>query len=350
MPSFSVFDTAIGRCAIAWNAKAIVRLQLPEASDALTCARLLRYLPDATRDEPPAFMRQAIERIRTLLAGAHDDLADLPLDLEGVPAFHRRVYEFVRAVGPGHTITYGEIAAHLGEPGAARAVGQALGENPFAPVVPCHRVLAAGGRPGGFSAAGGVTTKLRMLEIEKACIGDTPGLFDAAEDRTARGQRRAPAAKADDFGPIDESMMHLALEQARLAAGKGEVPVGAVVVRDGEVLGAGFNQPIGARDPSAHAEIVAMRAASAALGNYRLAGCDLYVTLEPCAMCAGAIQHARIARVMFGASDPKTGACGSVVDLFAEARLNHHARVRGGVMAEACGAVLSSFFAERRRR
>ncbi|MCO5100248.1 MAG: tRNA adenosine(34) deaminase TadA [Burkholderiaceae bacterium] len=144
--------------------------------------------------------------------------------------------------------------------------------------------------------------------------------------------------------------MHLALEQARLAAEKGEVPVGAVVARDGVVLGAGFNQPIGARDPSAHAEIVAMRAASAALGNYRLAGCDLYVTLEPCAMCAGAIQHARIARVVFGTSDPKTGACGSVVDLFADARLNHHARVRGGVMAEACGAMLSTFFAERRRR
>ncbi|HEY0876867.1 MAG TPA: tRNA adenosine(34) deaminase TadA [Zeimonas sp.] len=145
-------------------------------------------------------------------------------------------------------------------------------------------------------------------------------------------------------------MMRRALEQARCAQQKGEVPVGAVVARDGEVLGVGSNQPIGAHDPTAHAEIVAMRAASSAIGNYRLVDCDLYVTLEPCAMCAGAIQHARIRRVVYGAADPKTGACGSVVDLFAEPRLNHHARVRGGVMAPDCAALLSSFFAERRRR
>lgn len=346
-PSFSVFDTALGRCAVAWNAKGIVRLQLPEASDALTCARLLRHLPDATQGEPPESVRRAIERIRALLAGARDDLADLALDLGDVPPFHRRVYELVRTIGPGCTVTYGEIAERLGEPGAARAVGQALGDNPFAPVVPCHRVLAAGGRPGGFSAAGGVSTKLRMLEIEKARIGEAPGLFDELSPQPAS----VPAAGGTgDFGPVDESMMRLALEQARCAQESGEVPVGAVVVRGTEVLGVGFNQPIGAHDPSAHAEIMAMRAASTALGNYRLVDCDLYVTLEPCAMCAGAIQHARIARVVYGAADPKTGACGSVVDLFAEPRLNHHARVRGGVMAEACGALLSSFFAGRRRR
>lgn len=354
--TFCVFETAIGRCAIAWNAKGIVRLQLPEASDALTCARLLRHLPDATQGDAPASMRRAIERIAALLGGEHDDLADLALDFEDVPAFHRRVYEFVRSIGPGRTITYGEVAARLGEPGAARAVGQALGENPFAPVVPCHRVLAVGGRSGGFSAGGGVTTKLRMLENEKARIGSAPGLFDEPHAQDApRTDGALPngSTGADDeqaFGPIDESMMRLALEQARCAQQAGEVPVGAVVVRDGEVLGVGFNRPIGAHDPSAHAEIGAMRAASARLGNYRLVGCDLYVTLEPCAMCAGAIQHARIARVVYGARDPKTGACGSVVDLFAEPRLNHHARVRGGVMSEACGALLSSFFAERRRR
>ena len=365
--SFSVFDTAIGRCAIAWNAKGIVRLQLPEPSDALTCARLLRHLPDATQAEAPESIRRAIERISALLNGAHDDLADLVLDMEDVPPFPRRVYELVRSIGPGRTITYGEVAERLGEPGAARAVGQALGENPFAPVVPCHRVLAAGGRSGGFSAAGGVSTKLRMLEIEKARIGDAPGLFDEAasavsEQGAPTATDAATAAEApcatdapsggngQAFGPIDESMMRLALEQARCAQERGEVPVGAVVVRGGEVLGVGCNQPIGAHDPSAHAEIMAMRAASAALGNYRLVGCDLYVTLEPCAMCAGAIQHARIARVVYGARDPKTGACGSVVDLFAEPRLNHHARVRGGVMNEDCGALLSSFFAERRRR
>jgi O-6-methylguanine DNA methyltransferase len=339
-PSYCVFDTAIGHCAIAWKANAIVRLQLPEASDSLTRARLLRHLPDATQVDPPPSVHTAIERIRALLRGEGDDLADLALDLDAVSPFHRRVYEFVRTIGPGRTTTYGEVAARIGEPGAARAVGQALGENPFAPVVPCHRVLAAGGRSGGFSASGGVETKLRMLEIEKARIGEEPGLFD---ERSASGD-------GDAFGPIDDSMMRLALEQARHAAAQGEVPVGAVVVRDGAVLGVGFNQPIGAHDPSAHAEIMAMRAACAAIGNYRLVGCDIYVTLEPCAMCAGAIQHARIGRVVYGAADPKTGACGSVVDLFSEPRLNHHARVRGGVMADECGALLSSFFAERRRR
>ncbi|MDT3680581.1 MAG: tRNA adenosine(34) deaminase TadA [Burkholderiaceae bacterium] len=194
-----------------------------------------------------------------------------------------------------------------------------------------------------------------MLENEKARIGNAPGLFDAlgaqAAFESASPGPDAPPGRADDaFGPIDESMMRLALEQARCAQEGGEVPVGAVVVRDGEVLGVGFNQPIGAHDPSAHAEIMAIRAASAAVENYRLVGCDLYVTLEPCAMCAGAIQHARIARVVYGAHDPKTGACGSVVNLFAESRLNHHTRVQGGVMSEACGALLSSFFAERRRR
>ena len=144
--------------------------------------------------------------------------------------------------------------------------------------------------------------------------------------------------------------MRLALEQAHIARAEGEVPVGAVVVRDGLVIASGFNQPIGRADPTAHAEICALRAAGAALGNYRLNRCALYVTLEPCAMCSGAIHHARIARVVFGAADPKTGACGSVVDLFAEARLNHHAQVRGGVLGDECGAMLSNFFRQRRGR
>jgi len=142
--------------------------------------------------------------------------------------------------------------------------------------------------------------------------------------------------------------MRLALDQAKNAWVLGEVPVGAVVVRDGKVIATGFNQPIGSADPTAHAEIRALRAAAEVLGNYRLVDCALYVTLEPCAMCAGAIQHARIAQLIFGAADPKTGACGSVVDLFAEARLNHHAQVRGGLMAQECGRMLAEFFAERR--
>ena len=149
---------------------------------------------------------------------------------------------------------------------------------------------------------------------------------------------------------IDTPYMQAALALAEEAALAGEVPVGAVVVKDGVIVGRGRNAPITQHDPSAHAEIQAMRDAARNLGNYRLVGCTLYVTLEPCAMCCGAMQHARIARVVYGASDPKTGACGSVVDLMAEARLNHHAVVEGGVLAEQCGQRLSQFFAERRLR
>lgn len=142
--------------------------------------------------------------------------------------------------------------------------------------------------------------------------------------------------------------MSLALEQAREAAAAGEVPVGAVVVRDGEVIATGRNSPVGDSDPTSHAEIVALRAAARTLGNYRLDGCTLYVTLEPCAMCVGAMLHARLGRVVFGARDPKTGAAGSVVDLFAQRQLNHHTVVEGGVLAGECGAALAQFFRERR--
>jgi tRNA(adenine34) deaminase len=142
--------------------------------------------------------------------------------------------------------------------------------------------------------------------------------------------------------------MRAALELAGEAARRGEVPVGAVVVRDGRIIGSGFNAPISSRDPTAHAEIAALRDAANAVGNYRLNGCSLYVGLEPCAMCAGAMMHARIERVVFGAADPKTGACGSVVDLFAEPRLNHHTEVTRGVLAAEAGRLLSDFFAARR--
>lgn len=148
----------------------------------------------------------------------------------------------------------------------------------------------------------------------------------------------------------DEDFMRAALEQARIAGSCDEVPVGAIVVLDGEIVGRGFNQPIGRNDPTAHAEVMALRDAGTRLGNYRLPGCELYVTLEPCAMCSGAIMHSRIARVVFGARDPKTGVAGSVIDLFAELRLNHHAQIAGGVLAEECGSLLSGFFAARRRR
>ncbi len=147
----------------------------------------------------------------------------------------------------------------------------------------------------------------------------------------------------------DILFMQQALTQARHAWTLGEVPVGAVVVCEGEVIASGYNQPIGTHDPTAHAEIRALRAAADILGNYRLPGCELYVTLEPCVMCAGAMIHARLARVVYGATDPKTGACGSVLDLFAQERLNHHTQVTGGVLADECGELLRAFFAERRR-
>ncbi|MDX1374124.1 MAG: tRNA adenosine(34) deaminase TadA [Burkholderiales bacterium] len=146
----------------------------------------------------------------------------------------------------------------------------------------------------------------------------------------------------------DEAFMRRALELARRGEAEGEVPVGAVVVLEDRILGEGWNRPIAAADPTAHAEILALRAAARAAGNYRLAGARLYVTLEPCAMCVGAMFHARIARVVYGARDPKTGAAGSVIDLFTETRLNHHATALGGVLADASGALLSAFFAARR--
>lgn len=146
----------------------------------------------------------------------------------------------------------------------------------------------------------------------------------------------------------DEDFMRAAMELARLAEQAGEVPVGAVVVKDGIIVGRGSNAPISRHDPSAHAEMLALRDAAQNVGNYRLVGCELFVTLEPCLMCVGAIFHARIARVVYGASDYKTGAAGSVLNLFDESKLNHHADVLGGVLADECGRILSDFFAARR--
>ena len=148
----------------------------------------------------------------------------------------------------------------------------------------------------------------------------------------------------------DQAFMREALMQAQQAYARHEVPVGAVVVKAGKIIGRGFNQPISGSDPTAHAEIMALREAARVTGNYRLPGCALYVTLEPCVMCAGAIMHARIARVIFGAPDPKTGACGSVTNVFAEEKLNHHTTVTGGILAEECGILLKDFFAVRRNK
>jgi tRNA(adenine34) deaminase len=147
---------------------------------------------------------------------------------------------------------------------------------------------------------------------------------------------------------LDRQFMQQALDQAKLAAAAGEVPVGAVLVRDGQVISTGFNRPITNSDPSAHAEMMALRAAAQSESNYRLPGTTLYVTLEPCTMCAGAMLHARVERVVFGAPDPKTGAAGSVLNVFSEKQINHQTQVQGGIMGEECGQVLRDFFKERR--
>jgi methylated-DNA-[protein]-cysteine S-methyltransferase len=165
---WTLFDTAIGRCGIAWSGRGVVGMQLPEANERATRARLLRNFPDAREAPPPPEVRCALDGIVALLRGKASDLAAVALDMDGVPPFHRRVYALARKIPPGATLSYGDIAARLGAPGAARAVGQALGHNPFAIIVPCHRVLAAGGKVGGFSANGGVTTKRRLLAIEDA--------------------------------------------------------------------------------------------------------------------------------------------------------------------------------------
>jgi methylated-DNA-[protein]-cysteine S-methyltransferase len=175
----ALFDTAIGTCGIAWGPGGIVAVQLPDADVHATQARLLRGLsPLCTGSaEPPPTVRNAVDGIQALLTGQPRDLCEVLLDVSGVSPFHQQVYAIARAIPPGSTRTYGEVAEQIGSKGLSRAVGQALGLNPFAPVVPCHRVLAAGGKTGGFSAGGGAATKLRMLRIEGACLGETLSLF-----------------------------------------------------------------------------------------------------------------------------------------------------------------------------
>lgn len=168
--AFALFDTPLGPCAVAWNERAIVGVQLPESEPAATRRRMQTRFPDAVERTPPEPIQRSIDAMVALLRGEPRDLRDLPLELDGLPEFQRRVYEIARTIPPGSTLSYGELARRMGVPGAARAVGQALGKNPFPIVVPCHRVLAAGGKMGGFSAAGGVSTKARMLRIEKALL------------------------------------------------------------------------------------------------------------------------------------------------------------------------------------
>jgi methylated-DNA-[protein]-cysteine S-methyltransferase len=175
---FTIFDTSIGKCGIAWGPRGVSAVQLPMGNEDKTRARIRQRYGEIDEVPPPAEVQRAIDGIVELLDGKPNDLADVVLDLEGVPEFHRGVYEIARTIPPGKTMTYGDIAKRLGGVELSRDVGQALGHNPCPVVVPCHRVLAAGGKPGGFSANGGVATKLKMLAIEGAVVNHTPSLFE----------------------------------------------------------------------------------------------------------------------------------------------------------------------------
>ena len=216
-PGFALFDTPVGRCSVAWSGEALIGVQLPESRPADTLKRMQKRFPGAAERQPPAPIRRAIDAITALLRGEARDLSDIALDMSRVPPFHQRVYTVARSIPPGRTLTYGEVAERLGDRGLARAVGQALGRNPFAIVVPCHRVLAAGGKVGGFSASGGITTKLRLLSIEGAHRRADADLFDGAGryafDPTAALEHLRAADPAlgrliDRVGPFEMEMKH----------------------------------------------------------------------------------------------------------------------------------------------
>jgi methylated-DNA-[protein]-cysteine S-methyltransferase len=187
---FTLFETAIGTCAIAWGPRGIVGASLPSKTAAASRSAMHKRFPEAQEAEPPAEVQSVIDDILALLSGEKCDLKNAKLDFEHVPEFHRRVYDLARDIPPGEILTYGDVAKRLGDAGAARAVGQALGANPFPIIVPCHRVLATGGKTGGFSAPLGLETKMKMLTIERAKLSDAPALFDelplAAKPRRKR--------------------------------------------------------------------------------------------------------------------------------------------------------------------
>ncbi|MDQ4147687.1 MAG: methylated-DNA--[protein]-cysteine S-methyltransferase [Pseudomonadota bacterium] len=210
---FTLFDTTIGRCGIVWSVRGIASVQLPEARERDTRARILQRFPNAHEASPPSDVKHAIDGIVALLCGEASDLSGIVLDMAGVPPFYRRVYEIARAIAPGATLSYGDVALRLGAPGSARAVGQALGRNPFAIVVPCHRVIAASGKLGGFSANGGITTKLRLLSIESAQVngplfeGDSARGFDP--DIAIEHLRASDTALARVIGTVGPFRMRL---------------------------------------------------------------------------------------------------------------------------------------------
>jgi methylated-DNA-[protein]-cysteine S-methyltransferase len=178
MIGFSVFETAMGWCALAWSGRGVVRGWLPSATEAQARASVAKRCPEAVEAEPPPFAAEAIAGVQALMADGATDLSAIQLDETDIPPLHSRVYAISRAIPPGETLTYGEIATRLGDRNLAREVGRALGLNPFPPIVPCHRILAASGKTGGFSAPGGVDTKLRLLNLEKARTSAAPSLFD----------------------------------------------------------------------------------------------------------------------------------------------------------------------------
>lgn len=189
---FALFDTAIGTCAIVWGESGIVGASLPSENDRTTTAHIQKRYAGAIASAPTAQIAAAIEQIKALMQGEKRDLLEVKLDMTGIPEFSRKVYGVARAIPPGMTMTYGEVSAKLNAPGTARVVGQALGANPFPPIVPCHRILASGGKAGGFSAPGGLETKMRLLNIERANVPVEPSLFDqlplAAPPRRQRGE------------------------------------------------------------------------------------------------------------------------------------------------------------------
>jgi len=177
-PAFALFESPIGDCAVVWSERALIGVYLPEADAQTLRARIARRFHGAVETPPPADVQRAVDAIGELLHGGDNDLRSVEIDMSRLPEFNQQVYAIARTIPPGRTRTYGDIAAELGDPLLARAVGQALGANPFPIVVPCHRVMAAGGKSGGFSAPGGLVTKLKLLEIEGAPLGGSPGLFD----------------------------------------------------------------------------------------------------------------------------------------------------------------------------
>jgi methylated-DNA-[protein]-cysteine S-methyltransferase len=201
---YTLFDTSIGRCGVAWGPQGLVAVQLPEVNDGGTIARLIERHPEVPEAAPSGEVVEAIDDIAALLNGERTDLSEITLDMGGVPPFHSRVYELARTILPGDTMSYGELAIRAGSPGAARAVGQAMRRNPFAIVVPCHRVVAAGGKIGGFSASGGQCTKIRMLSLEAPPIASAAALGAADPVLGGRvcGPRRQPDRGTREPGRI----------------------------------------------------------------------------------------------------------------------------------------------------